>query len=334
MNKSIYDLVQYNLSQGWLVQFTELYNLIETLTKHNWIINPEIKAYFENLNPNQYALSRDQLISSKPENNDRVNRDELLNLPFFRSLDTTLSEKLFKDAKLYKLKPSVCICNAGDSTRDLFVLISGQVGIYKNVGSIKQLVAVLNDSSVFGEAGFLLGQKRSADIITLKESLVLVIPYNAATIEPVINTEKATQLQFRFWVQHALLHSDLFRIIPSDCLDALTSTGRIVEIKKDKILFKQGDKSEAAYIIIQGELSIVKDQKAIRTLKQGDALGEIALMATGGVRTATAQSTKDTLLLEIPRDQFYRLLSSNLVLAKELEQLAHQRLQADHNRPK
>ena len=273
-------------------------------------------------------------LSSTIENKDRVNRDELLNLPFFRSLDISLSEKLFKDAKLYKLKPSVCVCKAGDSTRDLFVLINGQVGIYKNIGSNTQLIAILSDSSVFGEAGFLLGQKRSADIITLKESLVLVIPYNAALIDPVINTEKATHLQFRFWVQHALLNSDLFRTIPSDCLDALTSVGGIVEIKKDKILFSQGDKSEAAYIVIQGELSIVKDQKTIRTLKQGDALGEISLMATGGVRTATAQSTKDTLLLEIPRDQFYKLLSSNLILAKELEQLAHQRLQADYQRQK
>lgn len=331
MHKSIYELIQYNLSMGFLVSFKELYILIETLAVHKWILNPEINDYFQNLSrPQAETIQKfDSALASKSP----VSVSDLLTLPFFRSLDPELAQFLLKSSRLYKLKANTFICKAGDPTRSLFVLLSGQAGIYKNTGTLKQLIAVLNKSSVFGEAGFLLGERRSADAVTLKDSDVLVIPHNTDALDPYLNKEKATQVQYRFWVQHALLHSDIFKSIPSDCLDALTFAGKIVELKKDKALFNQGDQSQSAYIIIQGQMLIQIDGKSIGTLSQGSFVGEISLMVSGGLRTATVTATKDTLLLEIHRDEFYKLLSSNLYLAKEIEHLAHQRLHADANRP-
>lgn len=333
MNKSIYELVQYNLSKGLLVNFTELYAMIEMFATHHWILNPEIKDYFENLNSNTKAKPT-QLNSNENSDSTKVSYTELLKLPFFRSLDPQLAQFLFKSAKLFKLKANTYVCQTGDNNRSLFVLLNGQVGVYKNDWTQKQLVALLNDQSVFGEAGFLLGEKRSADVITLKDSDVLVIPYNEEKLGPFLNKTKASEVQHRFWVQHALLHSELFKSIPADCLDALTSAGTIVELKKDHILFKQGDASNGTFIVIQGEVKIEKDGKHIRSLSQGASIGEISMMASRGLRTATVTSAKDTLLLFIHRDAFYDLLSTNLVLAKEIERLMRQRLKDDANRPK
>lgn len=332
MNKSIYELVQYNLTLGWLVSFKELYALIESLALHHWIINPEIKDYFQNI-----KLSKANTINNFNAANDSkasFSTDKLLKLPFFRSLESKLADFLLKSARLYNLKANTFICNAGDSTRSLFVLLSGQAGIYKNVGHVKNLIALLSPPAVFGEAGFLLGEKRTADTITLKDSDVLVIPHNTEILDPYLNKERATQIQHRFWVQHALLHSELFKNIPADCLDALTFAGKFVELKNNKILFNQGDKSLSAYILIQGEVIVEKDGKKIGSLTQGAFIGEISLMVSNGLRTAKIYSTKDTLLLEIHRDEFYKLLSSNLFLAKEIEHLAHERLKSDATRPK
>lgn len=330
LNKSIYELVQHNLSQGWLVSFTELYALVAALAKNSWITNPEIKDYFQNINIANTAPV--QHFSSGTESKEKFDFQSLLQLPFFRSLDPQLSQFLIQSSRKYSLKQNTFVCKVGDDTRNLFVLLSGQAGVYKNTGTVKQLIALLGPSSIFGEAGFLLGEKRSADVITLKNSEVLVIPHSTDKLDPYLNREKATQLQYRFWVQHALLHSELFKSIPSDCLDALTFAGKVVELKQDKILFRQGDKSDAAYILIQGEVIIEINGKKIGKLSQGASVGEISLMAAKGIRTATVSSTKDSLLLEIKRDEFYKLLSQNLFLAKELEHLVHHRLKSDAQR--
>ncbi|MBC7465038.1 MAG: cyclic nucleotide-binding domain-containing protein [Bdellovibrio sp.] len=332
MNKSIYELVQYNLSKGLLVNFTELYAMIEMFATHHWIINPEIKDYFDNINPKK--ISTPAPLQNESTGPAKIKFDDLLKLPFFRSLDPQLAQFLFKSSKLFKLKANTYVCQTGDNNRSLFVLLNGQVGVYKNDWTQKQLIALLNNHSVFGEAGFLLGEKRSADVITLKNSDVLVIPYNEEKLGPFLNKTKASEVQHRFWVQHALLHSELFKSIPADCLDALTSAGKIVELKKDHILFAQGDASDGTYIVIQGEVKIEKDGKHIRSLSQGASIGEISMMASRGLRTATVTSLKDTLLLFIHRDAFYDLLSTNLVLAKEIERLMRQRLKDDAQRPK
>ncbi|MFZ3228963.1 MAG: cyclic nucleotide-binding domain-containing protein [Pseudobdellovibrio sp.] len=337
MNKSIYELVQHNLKNGMLVSFSELYLLIELLANHHWIINPEIKDYFDNQKIDDtkksfhFSSTTDTEPSSKKTKSDY---QQFMELPFFRSLDPKLSEFLFQSARKYQLISNTFICNAKTNSRNLFVLLNGQAGIYKTNGNVKQMIALLNRSAVFGEAGFLLDQPRTADVLTTKDSEILMVPYNAHVLDPYLNKEKATQLQYRFWVQHALLHSEMFKNIPPDCLDALTFSGKIVEIKQDKILFKQGDQSETAYIVIQGALAVEKNNKLLTSLTQGAFVGEISLMASKGIRTATVTSQKDTLLLEIHRDEFYKLLSQNLFLAKELEKLVKQRLNADIQRLK
>jgi CRP-like cAMP-binding protein len=63
-------------------------------------------------------------------------------------------------------------------------------------------------------------------------------------------------------------------------------------------------------------------------LNQGDLFGEIALLATGGKRSASVQAEGDVLLLEINWKNFYQLMAQNLVLAREFERVAISRLKS------
>jgi CRP-like cAMP-binding protein len=50
---------------------------------------------------------------------------------------------------------------------------------------------------------------------------------------------------------------------------------------------------------------------------------------SGGQRTATVITQRDSILLEINQQNFYKVLSQNLLLAKEIESLAAHRLTND-----
>ncbi|MNL37937.1 hypothetical protein D3C87_1601150 [compost metagenome] len=53
---------------------------------------------------------------------------------------------------------------------------------------------------------------------------------------------------------------------------------------------------------------------------------------SGGVRTATVTTQKESVLLEISQSHFYQVLAQNLILAKKIEELALQRLHKDSQR--
>jgi CRP-like cAMP-binding protein len=323
---TIQALTQRYLASGWLVNFKLLYELVATLVQHHWILNPTINDYFKKLeikNEDYKSQMSQQARASAPHS-----EDKLMQLPFFRSLPKDFSKILLQKAKIYKYPPQALICKQGESSRDLYVLLKGEAAVYAEAGHFKKFISILEESSVFGEAGFFLAEKRSADVLTQKVCEVLVVPYQAEVLDLHLNVNTAQSIQQRFWVQHALLHSDFFKKIPPDCLDALTSSGKILDLA-EKILFNEGDARHSAYIVIQGSLIVQQKGKTINTLSQGSFLGEISLMLNDGRRTATVICQPNTKVLEIQRAEFYQLLGQNLFLAKEFQILADERLKKD-----
>lgn len=328
---SIQALTERYLANGWLVNFKLLYDLIHMLVTHHWVLNPVIISYFRGLHL-QVQSEAQGAFTSQAENSYR--QEDLLALPFFRSLQPELSAFLLKSSMVSRYPAQSLICKTSDASRDLYVLLKGELGVYTQATTFKQFISLLPEGSVFGEAGFLLGQKRTADVVAMKTSEVLVVPYQAEVLDRFLNTEKAQSLQQRFWVQHALLHSDFFKTTPADCLDALTFSGQIIDLRDQQVLFTEGELSDSAYIVIQGSLLVTQKGQIINTLSQGAFLGEISLMMNDGRRTATVMAQRNAKVLKIGRAEFYRLLARNLYLAKEFQSLADQRLKKDIQRHK
>ena len=53
--------------------------------------------------------------------------------------------------------------------------------------------------------------------------------------------------------------------------------------------------------------------------------GEMALMITGGKRTASVLTENEGIALEIHRSKFYKLMAENLLLGCEFERMAQER---------
>lgn len=317
---SIESLVQFFLGQGWLVNFRELYSLLQFLLQEDVIQNASLKNAFAaaaaSANLSESSLSAGTHIQYQKKD-----------LPFFRSLDPALADHLLQKATTHKVAANTRITKSGDTSRDLFILLKGQASIYKVFDqNRRQLVSTIGNMALFGERGFLLNQPRTADIITTTECEVLRIPH-LPEFDEMIKSDKAQSLQHRFWVLQALHSSGFFKNLPGDSIDSLIFSGKLCKAPANQVLFKEGQVGNTCYILIQGNVVISQNGQNLRVMTQGSCFGEIALMMSGGRRTATVTTQLDSILLEIQQNDFYRILAQNIVLAKEIETLAAERLQ-------
>lgn len=102
-----------------------------------------------------------------------------------------------------------------------------------------------------------------------------------------------------------------------------------------KILFRQGDRGDAAYLIIDGEADILIDTPngaiTVATLGANDIVGEMAILADVP-RTATVQAKGRLVALRIAKDPFMRMVREFPNMAVSImRELAH-RLEATNNR--
>jgi len=331
--KSIEGVVQHFLQQGWLVNFIEFSALLEKLMDVKAIRNAGFYSYFDRMKPVPERSLWNKIINLDLPESTIGSMRTYKELLFFRSLEPQLADFLLSKATIHHVTPKSLICRHGETSRDLFVLLKGNAGVYRpHSQGGKYLVATLADHAVFGEGAFLLGQPRSADVISLSECRLLRIPCLPEIFDRYLKKEKAQSLQYRFWVQHALLNSPLFKEVPSDCFDALSQSGKFIRCASGQVLFHEGDEGKSAYVVVQGSLVVSKNQQNINVLNQGAFLGEIALLANEGIRSASVVAQRETLLIEISQNEFYKLLAQNLFLAKYLQELAFARLTKDQDR--
>jgi CRP-like cAMP-binding protein len=340
---SIEELVGFYLANGWLVSFRELFSLIEFLVQQEIILNPSVKEYFRNCDElsktfeslqMQKSMSGGQSLQQKSKA--KLTQVEIsrlaMELPFFRSLDKSLSALLLEEAEILEVSAQTMLTKVGARERDLFIILKGQAAIYRVFGpNQRQLIASLGPGSLFGERGFLLDQPRSADIITKTDCEVLRVRHHPEQ-DQWIKKDKANSIQYRFWLMNAFMVSPIFQNLPGDTIDALIFSGRLSQAPENFVLFQQGQPGTTCYILIQGSVLVVQDGRTVNVLNQGSCFGEIALIFNGGMRSTTVSTQRDCVFLEIAQKDFYRILSQNLFLAKEIESLAAQRLTNDASR--
>ena len=95
-----------------------------------------------------------------------------------------------------------------------------------------------------------------------------------------------------------------------------------IELPAGKTLIRKGDRGREFFVLLEGEAAVERDGKALRTLKGGDFLGEIALVARVP-RTATVTTTTPVRALVIADQGFRSLIATTpAIQQKVLEALA------------
>jgi len=121
-----------------------------------------------------------------------------------------------------------------------------------------------------------------------------------------------------------------FTGLPEKELNRLSSEMEIVNLQSGQILFREGDPGEHLYIVVKGDLEILKapdtdDELILNTIHEGEYIGEMSL-ATGAPRTASVRARGEVVLLSLSRMQFNDLLRQHPELASIMVSVLSYRL--------
>lgn len=335
-NNTIAETVDKCIVNGIKVHFQSLYQLVINLNAHGFIQNQQVSQY---ISENQ----RKKLIPSYIKNlNHYENLEEipkppfynieyLGKIPFFHNMTYKLIEKMYHSSKISIVKKTKPIVKEGDTYRNLYLLLEGEVLVLKKNGAqYEQMLAKISAPAIFGEGGFFFNQPRSADIRANTDCLLAQFPYDQE-YDSFFKVRDEKFLLHRFWLLHAFSQSQLFKAVPLDTIEYLLSLGMTRPLYKNEILFKENEYGDKLFILIQGHLNVFQNGVHINSLSQGKCLGEIALFRAGK-RTATIAAAEDSILFEISRQEFFPLMAKNLFLAMELERISEIRIARDQKR--
>jgi serine phosphatase RsbU (regulator of sigma subunit) len=133
-----------------------------------------------------------------------------------------------------------------------------------------------------------------------------------------------------------LARAPLFKGLPEEEISKLTETLRVREVPPSTILFKEGDVGDHFYIIIQGQIEVIKalgtqEERLIGLRGPGEFVGELSLINREGVRTASVRSSGPAHLWEMSHDEFDALLHRQPIMSFELINVLSQRLTTAHD---
>ncbi len=111
-----------------------------------------------------------------------------------------------------------------------------------------------------------------------------------------------------------------FPVFPPDVLDELSEFGERRKLVAEDVLYRAGDATSNFYVLIEGEIEVVRDddsQQLVVVYGAGQFIGELGLL-TGQRTLLTARSTRSGMALVIPQDSFRRLMATKPTISDSI----------------
>ena len=109
----------------------------------------------------------------------------------------------------------------------------------------------------------------------------------------------------------------LFQGLSLNQVHQLLTAGQMVNYQKNSILCKEGDKSTNMLILLAGELTIRRKNKALTSVTPVEIVGEMGLI-TGHPRSAQVEVTKDATLILVNKMKFEVILKRDAMVAAKI----------------
>ena len=127
-----------------------------------------------------------------------------------------------------------------------------------------------------------------------------------------------------------LANIDLFSDLPEEELERILARLEVVNLSSGEILFREGEPGEHMYIVVSGDLEILKapntdNELILNRIPPGQYIGEMSIV-TGAPRTASVRAHGNVSLLCMSRAQLLDLLHVHPQLASTMVNVLSQRL--------
>ena len=100
----------------------------------------------------------------------------------------------------------------------------------------------------------------------------------------------------------------------------------VKQIDQDTLLFQEGDLGKEFFLIVEGEIEIIKNANVIATLAQGEIFGEMAVLCQGK-RTAAAKAKQNTTVFFFKQEALESIIYEFPTVALKILKVMSQRFQ-------
>ncbi len=137
-------------------------------------------------------------------------------------------------------------------------------------------------------------------------------------------------------IEQILRRIYLFNSVEESAQRELARSLQVVQLEADQVLFYENDSGDCFYIIIEGNLEIIKacgtaEERLLQNWGPGNFLGEMSLFDVGGRRSATVRAKTCATLLKMSHTSFRALLHRQPELAFEVTRQLSLRLRNTDN---
>ncbi|MGH3092202.1 MAG: cyclic nucleotide-binding domain-containing protein [Gaiellaceae bacterium] len=124
----------------------------------------------------------------------------------------------------------------------------------------------------------------------------------------------------------SLAGTPLFGALSRAELVELAKLTEDLEVEEGKVLAREGAIGQEFFVIVDGEVSVSKDGRELRTLGPGDFFGEIALIWDSPRRTATVTATSPLRFFVLTRQSFKSLIDHQPQIEKRVLEALEERV--------
>lgn len=256
--------------------------------------------------------------------------------PLFSTFDDQMLQELYEQAKVISIEKKAVIVKEHDVIDAVYLISTGKAEVSvatKHFGIHKETpLAVLYPGDTIGlnEQGFFSRTHlRTATVTALSDMVLLKIDLQTlhAFLEKYAsNIEMLAQSDD--YLKILLIKKSLpFSQLSKEGLAWLAKHIQEVSIKAQEHIFEEGEIGDSCYLIRQGVVEILSDQRVIASLKPPMLFGETTLISHAP-RNATAIAKTDCKLLVLKHEYLSKILKEEQDVAKTFMDLT-----VDRSRP-
>lgn len=257
-------------------------------------------------------------------------------VPLFDDLPQAAFIELVNRLKYRRFSPPQLILREGDPGRSFFVIVQGQVRVFKaQPGGGEVTLARLTEGTFFGEMALLSGAPRTASVAAEEETELLEI--TDRVLREVVGKFPQVGAALKDFYRQRLLSnvltiSPLFKDFSLGDRKAIVRRFRMRQARQGEVLVSEGSTSDGLYVVLHGAVSVVArnpEQKlvSLARLKEGDIFGEMSMLTREPAR-ATVLALTNVILLRLPRQSFQELVLTHPQVLELVSALTERRKSA------
>ncbi|MFT3925810.1 MAG: cyclic nucleotide-binding domain-containing protein [Myxococcales bacterium] len=252
-------------------------------------------------------------------------------LPLFAALPPKELGRLLNAIRVEEISGGQAVVRQDDQGQEAFVVARGVLKVVRSTGGDETLLAQLGPGAMFGEMALLSAAPRSASVVALEPTQLLVLGRaeleRAAEGAPELSKELSLFCRGRMQA-NLMRHARVLSGLPMSQRAELLGKLEMRFFEPNEALIVREQEAESIYLIASGAVAVSvpegQDRLVLATLGAGDVVGEISLILRRDA-TADVLAMYPTVAYELTRESLKTLMRTYPGLLVELYELATRR---------